>query len=225
MYGTTYIVLRKRMGTIKPQLAHMSATTNGNGATAKNQKAAKTSRISRATMYMILYPLIYVLSTLPLAAGRIASMVGHTPSKTYLVATGTLMACGGWMNCLLYSLTRRIFIHSSREDAHIDQRRSRYGPKSSVTRSASDGIELAPSGGKMGSRYRELPSPAASTDNIVKMGIGEEEGRDRFGDAKGGEDTGGVMMMTEWEVHVEEVKTLERTANKAGMGHRTFITY
>ncbi|KAF8861302.1 hypothetical protein BDZ45DRAFT_559352, partial [Acephala macrosclerotiorum] len=123
MYATTYIVLRKRLSKIGPQFTHQSA--NSAMATTTRPRNPNSSRISRAATYMILYPLVYVLSTLPLAAGRISSMVGHTPSKSYLVAAGTIMACGGWMNCVLYSLTRRIFL-TGKVDTNQESGRSKY---------------------------------------------------------------------------------------------------
>jgi hypothetical protein len=72
MYGTTFIVLRRRMGSILPDLPQVTPGTVENG-NARNPRALRARGISRATMYMILYPLIYVLSTLPLGAGRLSS--------------------------------------------------------------------------------------------------------------------------------------------------------
>ncbi|CZR61498.1 uncharacterized protein PAC_11395 [Phialocephala subalpina] len=204
MYLTTYIVLKRRLGTIAPQLTHQSA--NSALATATTN-SPNSSRISRATTYMILYPVVYVFSTLPLAAGRISSMVGHTPAKSYLVAAGTIMACGGWMNCVLYSLTRSIFL-SGKGDTNQEHGRSRYGygSKHSALR-VGDGIELV-QGRKGERRYDELPSPVASTDNIVKT---EEELK------------AGVTMKTTWDVRVEEVRGSQATIRKGDLGHRTFI--
>ncbi|KAH6664418.1 hypothetical protein B0J14DRAFT_493619 [Halenospora varia] len=199
MYLTTFIVLRKRMGTILPQLGQRSGTTSG---VEGPQNNTKTKKISRATMYMILYPLIYVVTTLPLAAGRISGLAGKSPTKTYLIAGGTLMACGGWMNVLLYSITRRIFISGKPAPVH-DGRRSWYGNgKGSVLRTTGDGIELSQN---PTSPYREIPSPVESTDYIVSAGRFKEDGK--VGRAKDG-----VIIETTWDVKIEQAKKHEKGA-------------
>ncbi|KAF4629289.1 hypothetical protein G7Y89_g8862 [Cudoniella acicularis] len=199
IYMTTFIVLRKRIGTIMPQLAQRSTTTSGNETMAGQQNTKKSSKISRATMYMVFYPLIYIIATLPLAAGRISAMVGNTPSKAYLVAGGIIMSCGGLLNVLLYSFTRRIFI-SEKQTSAQDRRRSRYGGgRGSVLRSTDPGgFELK----EPVSPYREIPSPVESTDHIVSS---EFEGNSDITIAK---DV--VTIRTTWDVKIEQVKDAEK---------------
>jgi hypothetical protein len=60
----------------------------------------------RAMPLMILYPLIYTICTAPLAAGRIYALAGHTVSLGYFCAAGTMIACNGWLDVLLYASTR-----------------------------------------------------------------------------------------------------------------------
>lgn len=55
---------------------------------------------------MVLYPLIYTICTAPLAAGRIASLAGTDVSLGYFCMAGTLIACNGWLDVLLYASTR-----------------------------------------------------------------------------------------------------------------------
>ncbi|KAG0652054.1 hypothetical protein D0Z07_1425 [Hyphodiscus hymeniophilus] len=59
-----------------------------------------------ATPLMILYPLIYVVCTAPLAAGRISSLAGNHVSLEYFCAAGTMIACNGWLDVILYASTR-----------------------------------------------------------------------------------------------------------------------
>ncbi|TVY80716.1 hypothetical protein LSUE1_G005762 [Lachnellula suecica] len=59
-----------------------------------------------ATPLMILYPLIYTVCTIPLAAGRIAALAGNDVSQGYFCVAGTLIACNGWLDVLLYASTR-----------------------------------------------------------------------------------------------------------------------
>ncbi|KAL1884200.1 hypothetical protein VTK73DRAFT_5336 [Phialemonium thermophilum] len=60
----------------------------------------------------LLYPLIYVLCTFPLAAGRIASMAGHNVSLAYFCFAGSMIASAGWLDVALYSSTRRSIVFS-----------------------------------------------------------------------------------------------------------------
>jgi hypothetical protein len=60
----------------------------------------------------LLYPLIYVLCTVPLAAGRIASQAGDTVSLGYFCFAGAMIACNGWLDVALYSSTRRSIVFS-----------------------------------------------------------------------------------------------------------------
>ncbi|WQF89958.1 Putative glucose receptor Git3 [Colletotrichum destructivum] len=61
----------------------------------------------------LLYPLVYVVCTTPLAAGRLASMAGHEVSLAYFCFAGAMIACNGWMDVALYSSTRRSIVFSS----------------------------------------------------------------------------------------------------------------
>lgn len=60
----------------------------------------------------LLYPLIYVLCTAPLAAGRIASMAGNDVSLAYFCFAGSMIASAGWLDVALYSSTRRAIVFS-----------------------------------------------------------------------------------------------------------------
>ncbi|KAH8882287.1 hypothetical protein GQ53DRAFT_847678 [Thozetella sp. PMI_491] len=60
----------------------------------------------------LLYPLIYVLCTAPLAAGRIASMAGNNVPLSYFCFAGAMIASAGWLDVALYSWTRRSIVFS-----------------------------------------------------------------------------------------------------------------
>jgi hypothetical protein len=64
---------------------------------------------------MLMFPLAYILLTLPLSAGRMWSMAHHTYNihEGYQLASGALIACSGMVDCLLYTLTRRSLVQSS----------------------------------------------------------------------------------------------------------------
>lgn len=65
-----------------------------------------------ATPLMILYPLIYIFCTAPLAAGRIYALAGHDVSLSYFCTAGTLIACNGWLDVILYASTRADIVFS-----------------------------------------------------------------------------------------------------------------
>ncbi|KAK0727539.1 G protein-coupled glucose receptor regulating Gpa2-domain-containing protein [Lasiosphaeria miniovina] len=60
----------------------------------------------------LLYPIIYVLCTAPLAAGRIASMAGNNVPLSYFCFAGVMIASAGWLDVALYSTTRRAIVFS-----------------------------------------------------------------------------------------------------------------
>lgn len=73
---------------------------------------AKSPRLHGATPLMVLYPLIYALCTAPLAAGRIYALAGHEVSLAYFCAAGTMIACNGWLDVILYASTRADIVFS-----------------------------------------------------------------------------------------------------------------
>lgn len=69
-----------------------------------------TSKLTRATKFMIMYPAVYVLLTLPIAVGRMVAMAGESLPDAFFVVAGTLLTSCGWLDALLYTLTRRVII-------------------------------------------------------------------------------------------------------------------
>ncbi|KAI1820503.1 hypothetical protein F4861DRAFT_522876 [Xylaria intraflava] len=73
----------------------------------------------------LLYPIIYLICILPLAAGRVATMAGNDPSLGYFCFAGALAASNGWLDVLLFSTTRHsiVFAHGDdlgNEDTGVD---------------------------------------------------------------------------------------------------------
>ena len=95
IYGVIFVRLRGQLKSI----VHMNNPRSSNG-----------SELTKAARYMILYPVIYVILTLPLAAGRMAAMAGITLPDTYYCVAGSLITSCGWLDALLYTLTRRVII-------------------------------------------------------------------------------------------------------------------
>ena len=95
IYGVIFVRLRGQLKSI----VHMN-----------NPRSSNASELTKAARYMVLYPAIYVILTLPLAAGRMAAMTGITLPDTYYCVAGSLMTSCGWLDALLYTLTRRVLI-------------------------------------------------------------------------------------------------------------------
>ncbi|KAG9238174.1 G protein-coupled glucose receptor regulating Gpa2-domain-containing protein [Amylocarpus encephaloides] len=72
----------------------------------QRQGLISKTAIRNATPLMILYPLIYTVCTAPLASLRIYALAGHSVSLGYFCMAGTMIACNGWLDVLLYASTR-----------------------------------------------------------------------------------------------------------------------
>jgi hypothetical protein len=72
--------------------------------------ANDTSKLTRATKFMVMYPFVYVVLTLPIAVGRMVAMTGTETPDTFFVVAGCLLTSCGWIDALLYTLTRRVLV-------------------------------------------------------------------------------------------------------------------
>ncbi|KAL2822692.1 G protein-coupled glucose receptor regulating Gpa2-domain-containing protein [Aspergillus cavernicola] len=70
-------------------------------------------RLRRVVGYMVIYPIAYIVLSLPLAAGRMATAQGNTPSIVYFCVSGALITSSGLVDVLLYTLTRKNLILES----------------------------------------------------------------------------------------------------------------
>ncbi|KAF2160278.1 hypothetical protein M409DRAFT_70614 [Zasmidium cellare ATCC 36951] len=70
---------------------------------------------SRAAKLIVAYPIIYVVCTLPLVVARLRSMAGQNVSFEELCVAGAMITSNGWLDVLLYCLTRRALIFGSDE--------------------------------------------------------------------------------------------------------------
>ncbi|KAF2838988.1 hypothetical protein M501DRAFT_905244, partial [Patellaria atrata CBS 101060] len=93
IYGIVFFYLRKQLSNIL---------------TADQSKTHR--KVTQAARYMVVYPIIYVVLTLPLAAGRMASMSGKNLPDVYFVVAGCMITSCGWLDTLLYTLTRRVLL-------------------------------------------------------------------------------------------------------------------
>lgn len=82
-----------------------------------SDRAADVSQLqlSHNPLFLI-YPVIYVLCTLPLALGRLAAMSGGEAPLPYLCFAGAMMASNGSFDCLLFGTTRNVIVFASRHE-------------------------------------------------------------------------------------------------------------
>ena len=105
------------------------------------------AKVDRAAKFMVLYPLVYIILTLPLSAGRMWSMAhqGESLSNGYYCSAGAFLASSGLFDALLYTLTRRALISSS----------SPGGPDTKNAKNAtSDGLGWFKKGSVQSSTFR-----------------------------------------------------------------------
>jgi hypothetical protein len=67
---------------------------------------------------MIMYPAVYVLLTLPIAVGRMVAMVGVDMPDVFFCIAGSLLTSCGWIDAVLYTLTRRVFVGADLSSHH-----------------------------------------------------------------------------------------------------------
>ena len=99
IYILTFFMLRRKTQKIFEKVQEGHSTAN----------MATIQAINRITKLMTLYPCVYVLLTLPLSAGRMWSYAHHGKAYSYPYAcfAGSMITSCGWIDSLLYTLTRR----------------------------------------------------------------------------------------------------------------------
>ncbi|KAH6645626.1 hypothetical protein BKA67DRAFT_498003, partial [Truncatella angustata] len=78
---------------------------------------ARTSPVSGTQPGFLIYPIIYVLCTIPLAMGRVLTMAGRDLGVGYFCFAGSMMASNGWLDVLLFSYTRSPIIFAASPDS------------------------------------------------------------------------------------------------------------
>ncbi|GKT40216.1 uncharacterized protein ColSpa_00397 [Colletotrichum spaethianum] len=64
----------------------------------------------------LIYPIIYILCTAPLALGRVITMAGKQIPLEYFCLAGAMIASNGWLDVLLFSTTRHVIIFNASPD-------------------------------------------------------------------------------------------------------------
>jgi hypothetical protein len=166
IYAHVFLHLRKRLHSIRSVHAH-----------AQNRSGGSTNRLSQAARYMVLYPVIYVVLTLPLAAGRMAAMSGKTPPIWYYCMAGSFLTSCGWLDTLLYTLTRRVFVKPERP-----QTQHSYNPSATANSSRRwlSGARSARS-----STAPPLPDPNWPLSTFASVTIDFKDGDEAYSESSG----------------------------------------
>ena len=99
---------------------HESGNTQGTGdfdfkskratVTVENSSRLANSthrRMTKVAYALLLYPILYIFHTLPLAILRLANFGGYIPSYPVLYGLASIYCCSGWTTVLLYTATRK----------------------------------------------------------------------------------------------------------------------
>ncbi|KAI2783391.1 G protein-coupled glucose receptor regulating Gpa2-domain-containing protein [Daldinia loculata] len=111
-------------------------------------RSADTMRKARTAM--LAYAIVYTLLTLPLAAGRMASMSNNELSDEYYLFAGALFTSSGWVDTLLYTFTRQALlfdelnVYGRRPGIHVET--GHHGKDTGFQRQSSTDSILANNG-------------------------------------------------------------------------------
>ncbi|KAK5136139.1 hypothetical protein LTR08_003976 [Meristemomyces frigidus] len=92
LYALTFLILRQRV---------KRSFYNNTDTQIRAESAAKV---------IVAYPVVYVVCTLPLVIARLTSMAGGRLDFVKLCVAGAMITSNGWLDVLLYTLTRRALI-------------------------------------------------------------------------------------------------------------------
>jgi hypothetical protein len=98
IYAATFIVIRKRVAS-----SFYDCETK--------------RRAESAARLVVAYPIIYVICTLPLVVARLMSMTDRKGTYAQLCIAGAMITSNGWLDVLLYSVTRSSLLFGSDAEA------------------------------------------------------------------------------------------------------------
>ncbi|OTB07485.1 hypothetical protein M426DRAFT_8491 [Hypoxylon sp. CI-4A] len=112
LYTLIFIFLQRRK-TFSQPLSHSRPSSSTRPGT--NVPSGRAHPSGHHPAFLI-YPVIYVLCTAPLALGRIVTMAGREVSIAYFCLAGAMIASNGWLDVLLFSTTRHSIIFNAPPD-------------------------------------------------------------------------------------------------------------
>ena len=130
------------------------------------------AKVDRAARLMVLYPFFYIVLTLPLSAGRMWSMAHHGQElpDAYQCVAGALIASSGFVDALLYTLTRKTLLTGGASRPLMSDRKPGDG-KESTGRSGNAHISLSDYGQGGITQTRTV----MVTDQVINISGEDEE--------------------------------------------------
>jgi hypothetical protein len=64
-------------------------------------------QVNKVSVTLLIYPILYMILTLPISVSRIAEFAGQEWGLTVVYFSAALFECTGWINVLLYTSTRK----------------------------------------------------------------------------------------------------------------------
>lgn len=126
-------------------------------------------RAQSAAKLIIAYPIVYVVCTLPLVIARLTGMAGGAVSFVELSVAGAMITSNGWLDVLLYSITRRTLIFGPELDANNARALDTFRLRPDQAYGTTTTIEA--SHRKSNSKIRIQPGPShcrhGSTEELV----------------------------------------------------------
>ncbi|KAI1454289.1 G protein-coupled glucose receptor regulating Gpa2-domain-containing protein [Annulohypoxylon moriforme] len=116
LYTLIFLFLRKRKAFSRTHSRRRPSATAGPGQSSASARVYPSDASGHHPAFLI-YPLIYVLCTAPLALGRIVTMSGRDVSIAYFCLAGAMIASNGWLDVLLFSTTRHSIIFNAPLDS------------------------------------------------------------------------------------------------------------
>ncbi|KAI2702134.1 hypothetical protein DTO012A7_915 [Penicillium roqueforti] len=130
-----------------------------------NSQLESLKRLRRVVGYMTIYPIIYLVLSLPIAASRMATSHGDTPNIVFFCCSGAIITSSGLVDVILYTLTRRNLII----DSEPSEDRSYHNYNGSKGKRGGNNLTTVTADPKhtVGGTYIDEIDRNGSTDNIV----------------------------------------------------------
>ncbi|KAI1341740.1 G protein-coupled glucose receptor regulating Gpa2-domain-containing protein [Xylariaceae sp. FL0016] len=147
-------------------------------------QGASIEALNKAARAMLAYALVYTIVTLPLAAGRMASMSGHGLSDNYYLFAGALFTSAGWVDTLLYAFTRRALLFNELNGDGANHARAGGRPDPGFPRQNSTDDMLAEGDFSRFGGIKTERTVKVEMDDLESHGSGSEGGGKFYHSAK-----------------------------------------
>lgn len=125
-------------------------------------------RFNKVIGYMLLYPVAYLILSLPIAAGRMSLMSGRNPGETYFYASGCIIMCSGWVDSIIYFTTRRRLVEADITTSGGERSTGADTARNLYANGTLNGYDAGVVGGGRHARATRKSKGNESTDRIIE---------------------------------------------------------